>query len=86
MKEGLLILLSELWIKYPRATDDQLLELYCAKVKGVSALIDDALGRCFDEDIAFIREAALDGPEAETSWAADRSVTATIIRIEDFRS
>jgi hypothetical protein len=77
MGNGLQILLSELMAQYPRATDDRLLELYCAKAKEVPALIDDALGRCFDEDVALIRELALDGPEAEeASWAADRGVTA----------
>jgi hypothetical protein len=76
MGNGLQILLSELVAQHPKATDEQLLELYCAKAKEVPALIDDALGRCFDEDVALIRELALDGPEAEASWAADRGVTA----------
>lgn len=76
MGRGLQVLLSGLMAQHPEATDEQLLELYCAEAKKVPALIDDALGRCFDEDMAFIRELVLDGPEAEASWAADRGVTA----------
>jgi hypothetical protein len=76
MGRGLQILLFEIMTQHPKATVEQLLELYCARIKEVPALIDDALGRCFDEDMAFVRESIVDGPEAEASWAADRGVTA----------
>jgi hypothetical protein len=83
--ERLLELVRELMTAHPDATVMQLFELYCTRVKAVPELVDAALSRSFDADLADIGDLDWAAAKAAAQCAADRGVTALMKQFGDDR-